>query len=271
MKATWQIFLALATAVLIFDICTLNHLEKEDHNVPNLEKPVSTANPLPKALAPDMLSTDTNIKSISTCDDTTKNVDLQDVPEPKRGPEIERARIQEEKLGVLRDWARQQPEAALEWALQQPDGPQRHEVVVDVCYLVAQSDPATAVSFAQQLHLDQGPGAVMENLIQQWAGEDASAAYAWVQVQPLGEERDRLMMRIALIWSQTDPANAAQMVARQIAAGAIQNEAAMTVLHQWALRDMQGAIAWAQLYPAGALHDRAINELNGIMQISTAE
>ena len=35
----------------------------------------------------------------------------------------------------------------------------------------------------------------------------------------------------------------------------------MSVLQQWATRDMAGAVAWAEEFPTGELYDRAIIEL----------
>ena len=265
----------LIVAIVFAEICALNHFNKVEALALGSEKSLSIANPLshvsPMVSIPDPSMTETNSKNVTNSDDTVMVVDSKNVSEPVPDPEVEKARILEETLGVLREWARQQPEKALEWALGQPDGPQRREVLVDVCYQVAQSDPATAVSMAQQLHLDQGLGAVMENLIQQWAGQDVSAAYVWAQSQPTGEEKNGLMMRIAFVQSQTDPAAAAQMVVEQITPGQTQTEATMTVLHQWASLDMPGATGWAQLFPEGALRERAMNELYGMTQTSVAE
>ena len=55
------------------------------------------------------------------------------------------------------------------------------------------------------------------------------------------------------------------MVAQQIPSGAIQDEAAISVLYQWALKDPQAAMRWAQSFSAGTLRDRAINEVQNIM------
>jgi hypothetical protein len=271
MSKKWQVFLVLITTMIFAEVCMLNHFQRVKPSIPRMETPIASVDALPDEFNPNISGAETNEERPSKLDKTLVTMDHQNVPEPAVDPEIEKERIQEEKLRTFRDWARQQTEKAFEWALRQPDGPQRREVLVDVCYQVAQSDPAMAVSMAQQLCLDQGQGAVMENLIQQWAGQDLIAAYSWAQEQLPSEEKDELMMRIAFVYSQTDPADAAQLVSEQIAPGQTQTEATMTVLHQWALQDMQGAVAWAQLFPAGTLRERAMNELNGMTQASTAE
>ena len=54
------------------------------------------------------------------------------------------------------------------------------------------------------------------------------------------------------------------MVVEQIPPGSIQTEAVISVLHQWFLRDMAGAAAWVDQFPAGDLKVRAENEMSGI-------
>jgi hypothetical protein len=171
---------------------------------------------------------------------------------------------QEEVLAELRNWARKDPDAVLSWAMQQPDNPERREALTDACFQIAQTDPARAVLLAAQFHLSEG--GVTENLAQQWAAKDLTAAYNWSLAQPAGDQRDALLTRVALVWSQSDPAGAARLVVQEIPAGPEQDEAAMTVLHQWAIRDFTGASAWVQLFSNSALRDRALNELSGIAQ-----
>ena len=275
MSKQWQIFLMLIIAIVFAEIQALNPCHKVEVMASGQGPSISIANSLSEVLpivsVPNPLVIATNNKSITDFNQIVAVIDSDNPSETPTDPEVEKARIQEETLGVLREWARQQPEKALEWALHQPDGSQRHEVLVDVCYQVAQSDPATALFMAQQLHLNQGQGAVIENLVQQWAAQDVSAAYIWAQAQPTAEEKNGFMARIAFVQAQTDPADAARLVVEQITPGQTQAEAVMTVLHQWALQDMQEANTWAQLFPAGALRDRAMNELNGMLQTLTAE
>jgi hypothetical protein len=45
--------------------------------------------------------------------------------------------------------------------------------------------------------------------------------------------------------AQSKPAEAATFVMQEITPGPARTEAAISVLHQWALRDSAGAIAWA--------------------------
>jgi hypothetical protein len=147
-----------------------------------------------------------------------------------------------------------------------PAGAQRETVAEIVCPHVAQFDPPQAVSLAETFASVSSP--LHENMVQQWAEQDAAAAYAYATNKPAGDPRDRLLNRVAFVIAKENPARAAKLVAEEILPGGLQDEAAISVIHQWALRDAQAAAAWAQLFPNGALRDRAIKEVQNITAIS---
>jgi hypothetical protein len=169
-------------------------------------------------------------------------------------------------LRELRDLAAKNPEDALAAVMKLPEGDERNQALAAVCQGLADTDPADAVELAQNLQLDKQPGALLENLVQQWAKTDLSSALDWVNSQAAGEERDGLMLRVAYVTAQSDPAHAAQFVAGQMPPGPAQDEAAIMVLHQWAVLDSTGASAWAQQFPESPLRNRALNELSGVAQ-----
>jgi hypothetical protein len=182
---------------------------------------------------------------------------------PDSGDDIvNSATNEQEALDELRAWARKDPEAALTWGQQQTNNAERNEALTDACFQIAQTDPERAVVLAEQFNLNND--AVLENLAQQWAAKDLTTAQNWIAAQPSGNQRDALATGVAFIWSQTEPANAAQFVVQQIPPGFAQDEAAMMVLHQWALVDSTGASAWVQQFPESPLRNRALNELEGI-------
>ena len=106
--------------------------------------------------------------------------------------------------------------------------------------------------------------AQIENLVQQLAAKNYEAALAFAREQPAGFVRERLVERVAFAQAQESPERAARLVMEEIAPGQRQSEAAMMVLHQWALRDPSGAAAWIELFPEGTLKKRAERELHGI-------
>lgn len=176
-------------------------------------------------------------------------------PEPMEPPE---------DLDECRQWAREKPELALAWMVNAPAGPQRDAVAEIVCAQIAESDPAQAVALAERYA--GGCTYLLENLVYQWSERDEPAARAYALARPAGDERDRLLARVALTRAKENPYEAAILVIQETAPGDIQNEAVMSVLHQWALRDPTKALAWAQLFPEGDLRTRALKEIENILR-----
>lgn len=162
---------------------------------------------------------------------------------------------------VAQDWAGEDPASAQRWAARFKDADERASTLADVCLQVAQTDPRQAVAAAQRSGLGEGPGGVMDRLVQQWAAQDFAGADGWVMAQPADQRREGMLARLASVQSQTDPASAANLVAERMPAGPLQDEAAITVLDRWAARDLAAATAWADRFPAGGLRDRARQEL----------
>ena len=179
--------------------------------------------------------------------------------------------LREEMLRlVARHWTEQDPAGARQWAEQLPDPGERNAALTDICFQIAQTDPSQATQLADGYGLSEVPGVPLENLVQQWTAQDADAAAAWVEARPASEQKSRMFMRVAMIVAETSPAEAAQMVVDRIPEGGIQTEAAVSVVYQWAKRDLQGARAWVELFPEGPLRERALNELKGIEQYRQA-
>jgi hypothetical protein len=141
-----------------------------------------------------------------------------------------------------------------------------------VCPELAQTNAAAAVALAEN-SLGGGSNNVAQNLLdnmaQQWAAQDMQAASDWALAKPPGEQRDHLFGRIAFVQSQTNPEEAARLVTDQMSPGPTQIEAAISVMHQWALRDANAAMAWAEAFPPGDLRERAINEVKNVSAYSS--
>lgn len=173
-------------------------------------------------------------------------------------------------LDQFRLAARKDPSGAWDWVLKQPDGDRRVEMLEELCCEIAQDgDPARAVALADELHLTNH--GTLSNLEQQWAQNDLPAAREWAVAKPAGDEKDELLEQVAYVWASADPENAARFVVDKMSPGNVQTEAAISVLHQWALRDFKGAEAWVELFPEGEIRQRAINELAGIREYSLAD
>jgi hypothetical protein len=168
-----------------------------------------------------------------------------------------------------RQWARENPESALTWMMNTSTGPERDVVAEIVCAQIAEVDPAQAVTVAEQYA--GGCSNLLENLVFQWSERDEAAARTYALAQPDGAQRDRLLGRVALTLAQEAPAAAAMLVVQSISPGEAQNEAALSVLHQWAWREPNAALAWAELFPENDLKTRALREIDNILWSPRAE
>jgi hypothetical protein len=179
--------------------------------------------------------------------------------------------INSQDLDENRDWARKFPAEAAAWLQNASDGKQRVAVAEIVCPQLAQTNVVAAVKLAENC-LGEGTNNAAQYLLgavaQIWAEQDIQAASAWATARPPGEQRDCLIHHIAFAESKTDPYQAAQLVVQQISPGTTQNEAAMSVLNQWAQQDAKAAMTWAESFPAGDFRDRAIKEVNNVSTVS---
>lgn len=64
--------------------------------------------------------------------------------------------------------------------------------------------------------------------------------------------------------AQTDPVAAASLAVKDVSAGPARDEALMSVIYQWALKDPQRAGLWVQSFPDEPLRKRASAEIAGI-------
>ncbi|MGC3989749.1 MAG: hypothetical protein QM796_08750 [Chthoniobacteraceae bacterium] len=165
---------------------------------------------------------------------------------------------------VLASWSARDFHGALAWAATLADAGERNDDLSYLCTKVAERSPAEAVKAVVNGHLDQQTTGLLPNLTAQWMERDPVAAFAWVKHQPTGGTRDELMTRAAFVWSKTNPEEAVDMVVSDMTPGPAQDEAAISVLHQWALQDFDRAENWARVFPEGELRQRALAEMEGL-------
>jgi hypothetical protein len=169
---------------------------------------------------------------------------------------------------VAQVWAATDPARAEIWALSLQNEVERSAALVCLCYEIVSNNPQKAIDLAHQHRLAQDP-ALLGDLSQQWAEKDFAAASSWASEQPAGEPRDQIFARLALVLVKTAPADAVELVTSQIASAPLQAEAAISVVHQWAIKDPVAAAAWVTRFPEGELKTRAQEELAGIARQKT--
>ena len=128
---------------------------------------------------------------------------------------------------------------------------------------LSQTDPRAALLAAA--NHDLGPSAtyLRGNFLQLWAQRDFTSALAYADELQPGVEREEMLGRLALLLAESLPADAADIVARDMAPGPVRDEAAISVLHRWARLDPAAAKAWASAFPFGPLRERALHEVAG--------
>jgi hypothetical protein len=173
-----------------------------------------------------------------------------------------------ERQGLIRDlltrWAARDAEAALKWVSSLKDASRRRSSRATVCLAIAEEDPRRAVVLALAHGADEeDDGGLLESLTMQWCEKETENVLEWAQSQPPGEWRERLLARASFVLSKTDPSRAAQLVAG-LEGGTLQDEAAVAVLHQWALKDPSAALQWAETFSGPVLRERALAEVSNL-------
>jgi len=185
----------------------------------------------------------------------------------------EAAKWREDLMMVIaQSWATLNPDDAQAWAsnLQNPpDKPTERDTVVSyVGFSIANTDLARTVQLLQETSINWDRQEIMvENLAQQWAERDLQPLVKWLDTLPTGRERDSLFARIVNAQARINPIEAGKIVSEKIAPGPIQEDAALTVVRQWAWNDRDAATDWVNQFPAGSLHDRAARELARVLAL----
>jgi hypothetical protein len=169
---------------------------------------------------------------------------------------------------LLSAWAIQDAEAALDWVASLEDSAARRSARSTVCFALAEKDPRQAVTLALAHGADEDDDrGLLECLTMQWCEKECKSVVDWASEQPTGEWRERLLASASFVLSKSDPAAAAHIVSG-LESGTVQNEAAMAVLHQWALQDSSAALQWAEAFPESMLRERALTEIANLRNLA---
>jgi hypothetical protein len=169
----------------------------------------------------------------------------------------------EEATALLLDhWAESDAMAAAAWCVRLDRGEERSRWLSRVSAKLAGRDPAAAMSILEAHHLSSDLTA-SGTVLHHWARGDLDGASEWISRQSNRELRDASWNRIAMSLAESNPAEAATLAAEKIEDATQQEEAVISVLHQWILRDRKAAAAWVALFPYDSLRQRAVEEFNG--------
>lgn len=161
-------------------------------------------------------------------------------------------------LRVADAWAATDADAAAKWCRGLGDTEERLHCLSAICAKLATTDPAKAVALAEP-----AGEPLQASLAAAWMARDPAAAAAWIEASSDSGFRDLCWSTSLAELARNSPGKAATLAADRIASGDLQEEAVISVLHQWVLQDRKAAAEWVELFPEGPLRDRAKGELSG--------
>lgn len=170
------------------------------------------------------------------------------------------AQRQQAILFIAGAWADSDPDAGARWCRSLADAEEQLHCLRALCNRLATIDPARAMALVEERG-GTDSGVLAQDIMQQWPRKDLKAAMAWVENQRDPELKDSLWNHLALSLAEIDPRQAANLAAERISSEKIQDEAVISVLHQWSLKDRKAAAEWVELFPEGPLRERAKGEL----------
>ena len=141
---------------------------------------------------------------------------------------------------IAREWAKQDPVAALDWA-QGLEGDAGRQAVGDIFSQLTIDDPARATELAAGLSGEQQSEAY-GSIARAWSREDFDAAEQWINSLP-ADQRDPAMVQAINSLSDDDPALAALKVAGLTDQGAIE-DAVRSVARDWSQEDPASTAEW---------------------------
>jgi hypothetical protein len=147
---------------------------------------------------------------------------------------------------LLSGLAKSNPDAALQRIAAMPQNQQRRSALSQIVGVIAQTDPDRAMTLAQQSGQRDAVRSALQSIASIMAAEDPERALAWLNGRGDVDEaakRDALRS-IAFHLVESDPQRAVAVVMDN-SKGATRDGSLFSVVHQWASRDPDAALAWA--------------------------
>jgi len=152
---------------------------------------------------------------------------------------------------VAQRWAQIDRDAAAHWALSLGDAAERDAVIDAVALSMGDSDPRAALDLLMRRVADERADSTRVGVISSWASRDFAAAQSWTEAQPPSAARDDIVLRLAFMRAQADPAAAMQLASRMLGDETARREAFASIIRPWIARDPDAARAWFSSTDAG--------------------
>lgn len=160
---------------------------------------------------------------------------------------------------VVREWAQEDPKAALDYALTHETGELQTAMISAVANQWGNRDPQEALTYARSLPAGDKRDQMIKNMISSWASQDPKAASAVVSAMPDSDkERANLAASVARNWGQNNIAEAAGWVSG-LSEGKARQQAMNALTQQWADFDTAKATSWLSSQPVSDSRDSVIS------------
>lgn len=183
--------------------------------------------------------------------------------DPKSAAEILSASLslpgrRETVKAVAGIWARQNPEEALAWVRQLSQGDEQNQGILGIAYELVATRPIDALKIAPELHPGESRNELVSLASGEWASRDPAAAVEWARGISEGPMRETALAAIATAWAESEPALAARLAVESLTPGKTQNDAAVSIVQQWTVRNPAEAGSWIANFPEGELRETAL-------------
>ena len=159
---------------------------------------------------------------------------------------------------IAKEWVRQDPAAALEWANSLPDD-LRRGALGGVLESLASTDPMQAAALVKNLDNAEERSDLVGKIAESWGRQTPSAALEWAQSLE-GKEQQRAIEEVLDGWAQTSPAEAASYIDQLPDDGKTDRQITQ-VAREWGRRDPAQAAAWLGAQPEGDGKRESIGEV----------
>ncbi len=158
-------------------------------------------------------------------------------------------------------WATTNLAEAAAWARNLPEGDSRSAVMEAISQEAIRIDPIEALRLARELPEGPGSADLFVRASGEWAHQDREGAVEWArQIQDINL-RQQVFEQIAIVASAKDLQAAANIALHDMAHGAQQDRALVSIVQRWVQEDPAVASSWVSQFPDDSLGQDAAETL----------
>ena len=147
-------------------------------------------------------------------------------------------------LDEARKRAEQDPESAMTWLQNQPNGPQRLRGMLEVVALWAAEDSENALLWLESNAQGVARLETLNSGVELWAQQDPAAAAIWIDGMANDGSKLAAAKALASSWAKSSGEDAAEWV-DSLPYGPLRENAAAALIDTWAANDPEQAAIWA--------------------------